>query len=92
MERTIIVLDNFYKDPNRIREIALASSFDVSGNYPGMRTKGYNELGVCSFWIGSYKESFDICDKLLKMDIPEDDKSRIKENREFAREKLWKIK
>lgn len=46
MKPAIIVLDDFYQDPNDIRKIALTSSFDVSGNYPGVRTKGYNDGGV----------------------------------------------
>ena len=34
-----LVVDNFYSDPDDMREIALNSKFDESGNYPGIRTQ-----------------------------------------------------
>ena len=33
-----IVIDDFYVDPYRVREMALNEDFKVSGNYPGLRT------------------------------------------------------
>jgi len=33
-----IVIDDFYVDPYRVREMALNEDFKVSGNYPGIRT------------------------------------------------------
>jgi hypothetical protein len=35
---SLIVIDNFYDNPIAIRELALRSSFDQTGNYPGKRT------------------------------------------------------
>lgn len=46
MKPSLIVLDDFYQDPDRIRELALHSTFDVAGNYPGRRTRAYNDGGV----------------------------------------------
>lgn len=37
----IVVIDNFYDDPNLVREFALQQKFDVKGNYPGARTKSF---------------------------------------------------
>ena len=39
MDKTLIVIDNFYEDPYAIREFALKQEFNTSGNYPGVRTK-----------------------------------------------------
>ncbi len=41
METTLVVIDNFYSDPLEIRKTALAQPFEVSGNYPGRRTKAF---------------------------------------------------
>lgn len=41
MKQNLIVIDNFYDDPNAIRTFALDQSYDVKGNYPGKRTKSY---------------------------------------------------
>lgn len=38
MQREIIVVDDFYNDPDAVREAALGEEFTVSGNYPGRRT------------------------------------------------------
>ena len=38
MNCTHIIFDNFYQDPDEIREYALGLDFDVKGNYPGLRT------------------------------------------------------
>ena len=36
----ITCLDNFYKDPDKIREFALSCEYKKpSGNYPGLRTE-----------------------------------------------------
>jgi len=32
------IVDNFYQDPDSVRNYALSQTFHVSGNYPGMRT------------------------------------------------------
>lgn len=38
MHDSLIIIENFYQDPNAIREYALSKEFTVKGNYPGMRT------------------------------------------------------
>lgn len=35
---SIMVFDNFYANPQQVREYALSLHFNVSGNYPGLRT------------------------------------------------------
>ena len=37
----IIVVDNFYSNPNQVREYILQQDFSVIGNYPGKRTKSF---------------------------------------------------
>jgi len=32
------IIDNFYADPDLVRGYALSQTFDVTGNYPGVRT------------------------------------------------------
>ena len=34
-----VIIDNFYADPDAVREMALRQNFNVSGNYPGLRTE-----------------------------------------------------
>lgn len=41
MEVNLIVVDNFYQDPQQVREFALSQEFGVRGNYPGNRTKSF---------------------------------------------------
>tara|TARA_R100000005_G_scaffold58479_1_gene29524 strand:+ start:250 stop:825 length:576 start_codon:yes stop_codon:yes gene_type:complete len=41
MRTNLLIVDNFYRDPNTIRDIALSSNFQVKGNYPGRRTRSY---------------------------------------------------
>lgn len=33
------IIDNFYSDPDSVRDFALSLDFSVSGNYPGLRTQ-----------------------------------------------------
>jgi hypothetical protein len=46
----VLVIDNFYKDPDMIRRLALAQEFlpcnhpDRSGQWPGLRSKFLNEI------------------------------------------------
>lgn len=42
----IFVIDNFYPDPFEMRTIALSSTFEVKGNYPGLRTKPFQPSGI----------------------------------------------
>ena len=39
MNTNVIITDNFYTNPDKVREWVLEQSFDVRGNYPGQRTK-----------------------------------------------------
>ena len=39
----IIVIDNFYRNPDETREWVLAQPFGVAGNFPGKRTKPVHE-------------------------------------------------
>lgn len=41
MNLNLIIIDNFYSNPDSVREYALSQPFDVKGNYPGNRTKPY---------------------------------------------------
>lgn len=38
---TIIVIDNFLSNPDKIREFALKQEFNVTGNFPNLRTKPF---------------------------------------------------
>lgn len=46
MKTNIIVVDDFYSDPNSVRNFALSQQFDVKGNFPGVRTKEFLTDGV----------------------------------------------
>jgi len=37
----LIVIDDFYTNPNEVRDFVLNQPFGVTGNYPGKRTKSY---------------------------------------------------
>ncbi len=39
MQTNLLIVDNFYNEPDEIRKYALAQDFSVRGNYPGQRTK-----------------------------------------------------
>ena len=39
------VIDNFYADPDSVRDYALSLDFNVSGNYPGLRTSPCTNAG-----------------------------------------------
>lgn len=34
----ILIIDNFYENPDEVREFALSLDFNIEGNYPGNRT------------------------------------------------------
>jgi hypothetical protein len=67
-----LIIDDFYDNPEEVREFALEQDFNVSGNYPGMRTKPFlnddiveslgNILrpfaGEITWWGGEYTGSF----------------------------------
>lgn len=41
MKTTLLVIDDFYINPDNVRNFALSQQFDVRGNYPGARTKPF---------------------------------------------------
>jgi len=41
MKTTLIITDDFYANPDAVRAYALSQPFDVTGNFPGVRTKPY---------------------------------------------------
>jgi len=41
MRTNVIIVDDFYTNPDAVREFALNQAFDVTGNYPGFRTKSF---------------------------------------------------
>ena len=38
MRVNAIVIDDFYAEPQKVRDFALKQEFKVRGNYPGQRT------------------------------------------------------
>lgn len=42
----LIVVDNFYQNPDAVREFALKQEFKVRGNYPGQRTESFLNDGL----------------------------------------------
>jgi hypothetical protein len=50
----LIVIDDFYNNPNEVRDYALSKDFSVAGNYPGLRTDV--EL---SEWFYGFKAVFE---------------------------------
>lgn len=67
-----LIIDDFYSNPDEVREFALNMDFGVSGNYPGRRTEpAYSEsakdliesaveplAGKINYWPDSYTGSF----------------------------------
>lgn len=41
MNLDLMIIDNFYADPDSVRRFALSQEFSVRGNFPGMRTKSF---------------------------------------------------
>tara|TARA_X000000368_G_scaffold9821_1_gene7816 strand:- start:873 stop:1433 length:561 start_codon:yes stop_codon:yes gene_type:complete len=42
MRTNLLVIDDFYNNVDGVREFALTQEFNVKGNYPGARTKNFN--------------------------------------------------
>jgi hypothetical protein len=42
----LVVIDDFYKDPMAVRNFALSQTFDISGNFPGMRTISFTNTEI----------------------------------------------
>ena len=67
-----LTIDNFYTNPDEVREFALKQEFKVRGNYPGQRTESflndsikktlrdilYPFAGEVTNWGGEYTGSF----------------------------------
>ena len=72
MRVNALVIDDFYSDPDKVRNFALKQEFKVRGNYPGQRTESYlndsmkkrlQEIlypyaGTVTNWGGEYTGSF----------------------------------
>ena len=46
MRTNVIITDNFYSDPDRVRQFALSQEFKVRGNFPGSRTQSFLDQGT----------------------------------------------
>lgn len=68
---TIIVIDNFLDNPYEVRDFALRQEFDVSGNFPGIRTKSFRSEShkakfqeilrkEITYWPDGYNGSFQL--------------------------------
>jgi hypothetical protein len=54
MNLELMIIDNFYTNPDNVRNFALSQSFDVKGNFPGARPKPYlpeDVKNAISFWM-----------------------------------------
>jgi hypothetical protein len=54
MNLELMIIDNFYTDPDNVRKFALSQPFNVTGNYPGARTKAFlpDDVKFCiSYWM-----------------------------------------
>lgn len=77
MKTNLIIIDDFYANPDSVRQYALSQQFAVSGNYPGLRTKPYlpddlkssiqhiilNAGGIVTNWFeeSGYTGAFQMC-------------------------------
>jgi hypothetical protein len=44
--KDLIIVDNFYRNVDEVREFALQQDFNVDGNYPGHRTKSFMNQSI----------------------------------------------
>ena len=54
MNLELMIIDNFYGNPDAVRAYALQQEFNVKGNYPGLRTAPYLPKDVkdaISYWM-----------------------------------------
>lgn len=47
-----------------------------------------DELSICAYWIGKYQESLNLCNQILELSLSENNKNRIKQNKQFCEQKL----
>jgi hypothetical protein len=45
-ETSLLIQEDFYNNPQEVRDFALAQAFDITGNYPGTRTKNFVAPGA----------------------------------------------
>jgi len=46
MQTNVIIVDDFYSNPDQVRDYALKQPFGVKGNYPGSRTAPWLDQGL----------------------------------------------
>ena len=78
MKINSIIVEDFYVDPDSVREFALSQPFDVVGNYPGARTATFfndsvkeviqriiePQSGLVTNWLDEkYSGSFQLCNE-----------------------------
>lgn len=79
----VVVIDDFLEDPDKERAFALSQTYDVKGNYPGIRTKSFatekhkqmfeNILQrKITYWPAGYNGSYQKATKNLKSWIHRD--------------------
>jgi hypothetical protein len=51
MRLNLLIIDDFYSNPDQVRNFALTQDFSVKGNYPGVRTQ--------SFWSDDIKHAIE---------------------------------
>ena len=69
----LYIFEDFYENPDQIRDYALTLDFNVKGNYPGLRTEAYYEehrsylkkffeenvlKRKINYWPGGYNTAF----------------------------------
>ena len=81
MRVNTLIIDDFYINPDEVREYALTQDFDVDGNYPGHRTVSHLDddlkdslqnivepfAGKITYWGGDYSGSFQYILELTSM-------------------------
>ena len=46
IKHNLVIIDNFYSNPDQVRKYVLEQDFSVMGNYPGRRTKSDTNQGI----------------------------------------------
>jgi hypothetical protein len=65
MNLELMIIDNFYKDPDLIRKYALSQPFSIMGNFPGARTAPFlpedvkNSIQRCMQFVGPVTDWLD---------------------------------
>jgi len=56
MNLELMIIDNFYQDPDNVRALALSQEFNVTGNFPGRRTKPFltdDVKAAINYWMSA---------------------------------------